>query len=934
MDIVYTGEWTWVARLGQLLIATGFAAALLAVFGYLKGSLGDGNEEWKRFGRKAYWVHVVSFFSVIVLIYILIFNHRYEFQYVWKYMNNGMPTSLQFASFWGGQEGGFLLWMFWHLVLSIFIIRKKGVWEGPVMTFFAAVQASLACMLLGVYFGDYQFGLDPFLLTREAPNNLGLPWTKLADYLTRVPMFEDGQGLNPLLQNYWMVIHPPTLFLGFASTVVPFAFALAGLWKKKYIEWMRPATPWAFFGVMILGTGILMGGAWAYEALSFGGFWAWDPVENSSLVPWILLVGGAHLLMVNRTKVTSVFSALFLIVGAHLLIVYSTFLTKSGILGDTSVHSFVDSGILPQLLVYLLAFAGLATIMMIRSTKERWVYIGVFAILFFVGYFGQAVIPTIIYVALLGFLLIKAYRKDIPKPKVEEELWSREFWIFIGSMVLLAAAIHISFQTSLNVFNKLLEPFEGVFTSLYESTEWPMAKSLADHSFAPNTDYKQSYHIVQVPLAFLFIMLIGFVQWLKYKNTDMKKFVKKISRSLIIAAVLMSVLLLFTEFRASDFPVAALVFACIFAFTSNFDYLISIAKGKWDRSGANIAHIGFSLLILGAVISTSQSEIISQNQIGNIQDLNTDLNNREDMLLMQNDTLQMGDYFISYTDRYVDGIHHKFTVQYFENIPRAYEKDDIVYYGGMVFEAKDDHIASRNFIEQMADNWRRIDFPNERHAKEAIRWSSGTKGDSLFTLEPRIQLNEQMGNAPEPDTRHMLHKDVYTHLKWARLSEPETDEEGFLEGRAHDVHAGDSMIVSNILVTFDDIIALPDSEKAANNIFVDDIALQVRMTLKEKGEEKVINPLWIVRDSQIIPDMVDVDDWGMRVLINRFDPTTQTINLTIWEHESIRRDFIVMQAVIFPQINVLWIGCLIMILGTTLAVRHRIRLARQPKLEE
>ncbi|MFT5958258.1 MAG: cytochrome c-type biogenesis protein CcmF, partial [Flavobacteriales bacterium] len=458
--------------------------------------------------------------------------------------------------------------------------------------------------------------------------------------------------------------------------------------------------------------------------------------------------------------------------------------------------------------------------------------------------------------------------------------------------------------------------------------------SLADHSFAPNTDYKQSYHIVQVPLAFLFIMLIGFVQWLKYKKTDMKKFVKKISRSLIIATVLMSVLLLFAEFKTSDFPVAALVFACIFAFTSNFDYLISIAKGKWDKSGASIAHIGFSLLILGAVISTSQSEIISQNQIGNIQDLNTDLNNREDMLLMQNDTLQMGDYFISYTDRHVDGIHHKFTVQYFENIPRAYKKDEIVYYGGMVFEAKDDHVASRNFLEQMADNWRRIDFPNERHAKEAIRWSSGTKGDSLFTLEPRIQLNEQMGNAPEPDTRHMLHKDVYTHLKWARLSEPETDEEGFLEGRAHDVHVGDSMIVSNILVTFDDIVALPDSEKALNNIFIDDIALQVRMTLKEKGEEKIINPLWIVRDSQIIPDMVDVDDWGMRVLINRFDPTTQTINLTIWEHESIRRDFIVMQAVVFPQINVLWIGCLIMILGTTLAVRHRIRLAKQSKKEE
>lgn len=929
MEIVYNGEWYWAATLGRILVASGFVAALLALFGYIKGSLGEGNESWKSFARKAYWIHIISFLGVIVLIYVLLFNYRYEFQYVWKYLNNEMPTSLKFASFWGGQEGGFLLWMFWHLVLSVIILRKRGKWEGPVMTFMAAIQASLACMLLGIYFGDYQFGLDPFLLLRESPDYIGLPWTRNADYLTSLPLFSNGQGLNPLLQNYWMVIHPPTLFLGFASTSVPFAFALAGLWKKQYIEWMRPATPWAFFGIMILGTGILMGGAWAYEALSFGGFWAWDPVENSSLVPWILLVGGAHLLMVNRTKVTSVFSALFLIVGSHLLIVYSTFLTKSGILGDTSVHSFVDSGILPQLLMYLLVFAGIATLMMIKSTKERWMLSGMFAVLFIVGLVGQAVIPVIIYLLLLGILLIKAYRKDIPRPKVEEELWSREFWIFIGSMVLLAAAIHISFQTSINVYNKLLEPFEGMFTSLYESTNWEFAKTLADHSFAPNTDYKESYHIVQVPLAFLFITLIGFTQFLKYKKTDVKKFMKKIARSFVAAAVLFLMVLMWAEFTPSDFPVAALVFACIFAVTANFDYLVSIAKGKWDKSGASIAHIGFALVIFGAVISTSQSDIISQNQIGNIQELNEDLNNREDILLMQNDTLPMGEYFISYTDRFIDGIHYKFEVQYFENIPKAYKKDQVVYYGGMVFEAKEDHIAGRNFIEEMAENWRRIDFPNQRHANEAVRWVNGTPGDSLFTLTPRIQLNEQMGNAPEPDTRHFLGQDVYTHLKWARLKEPETDEDGYLEGRSHDVHVGDSMLVSNILITFDDIEAVADSEKVENNLLPNDIALKVNMTLSEKGKKKQISPLWIVRDSLIVPDLYEIEDWGLKTLVNRFDPMSQTINMTVWEHKSIRRDFIVMQAVVFPQINILWIGCIIMVLGTALAVRHRIQLARK-----
>jgi cytochrome c-type biogenesis protein CcmF len=103
----------------------------------------------------------------------------------------------------------------------------------------------------------------------------------LPDYLSK-EAFQDGRGLNPLLQNYWMTIHPPTLFLGFSSTLFPFVFAIAGLWRGDIKGWMRPAVPWAFFGVMILGTGILMGGAWAYEALGFGGFWAWDPVENAS----------------------------------------------------------------------------------------------------------------------------------------------------------------------------------------------------------------------------------------------------------------------------------------------------------------------------------------------------------------------------------------------------------------------------------------------------------------------------------------------------------------------------------------------------------------------------------------------------------------------------------------------------------------------------
>ncbi|WP_306643413.1 cytochrome c biogenesis protein CcsA [Sanyastnella coralliicola] len=932
-DIVYQGEWTWAATLGRFLIAGGFAAAIAGFIGYLMGALGKGNESWKRFGRTAFIVHAVSFLLVIVLIYTLIFNHRYEFQYIWKHLNNQMGTPLQFSCFWGGQEGGFLLWMFWHIVLALIFIRRRSTWEAPVMAIIASVQAWLACMLLGVYFGDYQFGIDPFLLIREAPENIGLPWTRNAEYLS-LPLFADGQGLNPLLQNYWMVIHPPTLFLGFASTLMPFAFAIAGLWKKQYIEWMRPATPWAFFGIMILGTGILMGGAWAYEALSFGGFWAWDPVENSSLVPWLLLVGGGHLLMVNRNKVTSVFSALFLIMGSFILIVYSTFLTKSGILGDTSVHSFVDSGILPQLLVYLLFFSGVGAVMMLKHIRWRWMIATFWAVLLAIGIWGSSKATmnvTIVFLASLAAVLIIAYAKHIPRPKVEEDLWSREFWIFIGSVILLVAGIQISFATSIPVFNKLLEPYSETFMGLHESTGWAWFKSLADHNFAPSTDMEAAYHVYQVPLAFLFIMLIGFTQWLKYKKTDPKKFLGQIVRSFVAAGALLMLVLLFFDFSAGEFPRIALVFATIFAVTSNFDYLVSMVKGKWDKSGSAIAHIGFGLLIFGAVISTSQKDIISQNQMGDITTLNNDFDNREDILLLQGDTLQMGDYFISYKDRYDKGIHVMFEIDYFEMVPKQFKEGDVIFFSNMFFEAKEDHLASRTFIRDMESKWRTIPLPNERHAREAQRWVAGIPGEKLFTLEPRVQLNEQMGNAPEPDTKHFIHQDLYTHIKWGQISPPETDEEGFLGGRAHDLHVGDSLLVSNVLVTIDSLSAVPDSLKPAYSLLEKDIALRVHCSLRERNRVEAIDPLYIIRDSLIVPDAQTYDNWGLKFLVNSFNPVDQNINMTIWEHESIRRDFIVMQAVIFPQINILWLGCIIMIIGTTLAVRHRIKLSKRPK---
>ncbi len=165
----------------------------------------------------------------------------------------------------------------------------------------------------------------------------------------------DGHGLNPLLQNFWMIIHPPMLFLGFSSLAVPFVLAVAALGQRNYKNWMNSALPWVLFSALALGAGLMLGGYWAYGVLGWGGWWGWDPVENSSLVPWIVTIILVHTMLVQIVTGKLVRTNFVLAILAYLLVVYSTFLTRSGILANSSVHSFVDPGTFAYVLLVLLA---------------------------------------------------------------------------------------------------------------------------------------------------------------------------------------------------------------------------------------------------------------------------------------------------------------------------------------------------------------------------------------------------------------------------------------------------------------------------------------------------------------------------------------------------------------------------------------------------
>ena len=921
----YLGEWMWAAYLGRFLVALALATSLLSTLAFVRGNV--------QLGRRAFLAHAGSTLGVIALIFLLFFGHRYEFEYIWKHLNNEMPMRFVLSAFWGGQEGGFLLWMFWHNVLALSVLRRADSWQREVMAVLSAIEAFLSVMLLGIYFGDFQLGLDPFMLLREAPNNLGLPWTARADYLTSFPQFADGKGLNPLLQNYWMTIHPPTLFLGFAACSVPFAYAVGALWRRDFRGWIKPVLPYSFFAVGILGAGILMGGAWAYEALSFGGFWAWDPVENSSLVPWMVLVAASHLLLINRNrkKSTALFSTVYLNILAFLLVLYSTFLTKSGVLGDTSVHSFVDSGILPQLLAYLLSFVTLGHLMLLEDLDSRKIYGGLALGTMGLVAAGQPALGLLAFLGVMAAAAIRAFRREFRSDEEEDALWSREFWMFVGSLLLVLGAVHITWQTSVPVFNHFLEPFSPLLSWAEGVTGWTVLGDLAQHDLAPGTDLDRTYHLVQVPLAVLIFMLIGLAQWLKYKNSDIRVVAGKLVRATLGATALTGSLVVMYDFESHEIPRVALLFATLFAALSNADYIVQMWKGRLDTMGSPLAHVGFALTIFGAVISTAQKNVISQNRIGDISTLNEELNNATDLLLMEGDTLPMGPYFVSYRKRRQEGIHVLFDMTYFERSPKTYALGQIVAHEGMLWQALDDHKASPQFDDDIERHWNFLPFPQESQTSRATRWVNGTPGDEVFTLSPRIQLNAQMGNAPEPDTKHFLFRDLYTHIKWGRVTPPETDENGWLGGQSQEFVVGDSMFVGGVLMTIDSLRVIQDEERPERGLLDDDLALAACLGLRRARTMEVHDPLYIVRGSTVVPDLYEAEGWGLRFRIEAFDPEQETIEMTVWEHESVRKDFVVMQAVIFPQINWLWLGCVLMTLGSFQAVRMRIRQRKSPR---
>ena len=814
----FEGEHLLPGQIGQFFVLLAFIASIISTIGFATASFKKDlieKKSWLNFARIAFITQLISAVIIFATIFYICANHYFEYMYAYKHASKELEPKYLLACIWEGQEGSFLLWTCWHSILGLFIILKSKEWEAPVMTVISFAQFFLLMMLIGIYAGDVRLGSSPFTLTR---NEIAGPIFSQPNYLSFI---KDGIGLNVLLRNYWMVIHPPILFLGFASTIIPFAYAYAGIQTKRFGDWITPALPWALFCATVLGVGIMMGGKWAYESLSFGGYWAWDPVENASLVPWLILVGGLHTMVIFKATGHSLKASYIFAFLTFIFILYSTFLTRTGILGDTSVHAFTDAGkaINVMILLFLAAFT----------------------------------LPSLI--------LFLAHSKKMPAIQKEESTNSREFWMFIGSLVFFLAAMFIIAKTSVPVYNKIF------------------GKNIAQPE-----DVEFSYNKVIVLVAIIIGLLSAVTQYFKYKKTESTYILKKIALPTLIAAIITVLLAIFyplTYYKGGAGFLGAVyvaLFATIYSVISNAAYIWSGLNGKLKAAGGSIAHIGFALMIVGILISSSNKKVISNSsanginlQISGKDPLTKQTDNPlENLTLIRQVPATMGAYEVTYLR---DSFGN-------EKGRRFYE---------LLFQRKDKN--SKKVLEQ-------------------------------FTLWPDVYIMKDNNMSSNPDTKSYLGKDVFTYISYAINNSNKAEDTA--QFKIKDMAPGDTAFYSNGIIILNSVVKNPDNEKY--HFKPTDAALMADITLISKDSMHYKASPLIQIDSLGV-NQVDDTVYAQNMYV-KFAGVTDSKKIKIGIKESDKLiEYVTLKAYVFPYINLVWLGLIVMALGIIMSAVKRAKLS-------
>jgi len=818
MDNPFKGEHLLPGHLGQFFTILAFGSSLFAAISYYFATNNPTDISWKRLGRIGARINMIAVVGIGACLYYIIINHLFEYYYAWEHSSRALPTHYIISSFWDGQEGSFWLWTFWQGVLSNILIWKAKSWESPVLAVISLSQAIVATMLIGVEIFGSRIGTSPFILLRDAINlkeSAPIFATNPELYHNYLTYIKDGNGMNPLLQNYWMVIHPPTLFLGFASMVVPFAYAIAGLWQKRYTEWIKPALSYSLFAMMVLGTGIIMGAFWAYESLSFGGFWAWDPVENASIIPWLILVGAVHVMIVYKNTKHSYITATILTLTSFVLVLYASFLTRSGVLGDTSVHAFTDAGMFWHLVADVVIFLVLAVVLL----AIRW--------------------------------------KELPRTTKDEETYSREFWMFVGAIFLCLSCFHLVVVSSIPVWNLMFGT-----------------------KLAPPIDPVKHYNIVQASFAVVVTLLTGFTQFLKYKKTDSAKFFISTVVYLVVAALITLPIIYFTGANKLQFVFILIMMGAIYSVLANGKVLIDAFKGKLKLAGSAVAHIGFGLIMIGALISAGTSKVISENTTG--QDFGADFvkvknNPRENIILYKNAPVVMGKYTVTYIGDSIAAPNHYFKVNY-----------KVIDAAGKVTEE--------------------------------------------FLLKPNAQANAKMGLIATPDTKHYLFSDLYTHVNMSNAiavgegteaaGHDEADDDKKYEAPIpYEVAVGDTIRFRDGYVVLRSIGKVDKVQDITLND--KDVAIGAKLHVVANSKTYDAEPIYMIRNNNAFDFARKVEDAGLKLRFTKVLPQKGKVEITLYQQPESAKKWIVMRAIQFPDINFLWSGTIIMVIGILLSIFRR-----------
>ncbi len=543
-----------------LLAATPFSTGLgqsakfilLLAIGMFTGSaivaiIGKGQETRLKISKALFYAGSTGlFFAFGVLVHLFI-SHQFQFRYVANH--SALDHEIQFllAGVWSGQEGSFLLWAVASAIFGILTIGKTRQYQAWYTAIYAFFLAGLAAIL------SFE---SPFTLI---PNG---------------DQIINGTGMSPTLMNYWIVIHPPTIFLGFGSLTVLFAWGLAAILHRDLDSWIKMVRPWAILGLTLLGVGLCMGGFWAYETLGWGGFWMWDPVENTSFVPWLAVAAFIHGIFVQLARGKWKLGNALLAGLPFILFCYGTFLTRSGFLGDTSVHSFAK-----------------------MDSNALWLLIGI----------GTLSLSALTGVGIWGSKNLKV-QTDL-KPRIKSKINRESFYTF-GIWTLV---------------------FFGITTGIGMSV--PFLQSVAKQQ--PKVVEEHLYHQVLAwpfPFIALAMAIAPFITW---PGLTAKELLNKLINTLAVSIGIIGFMLLWVKWAGQEIPLGNLVIGipgfpaeptktihffgnvnvnattwvmilswlCVFGIVASINRTFSFFKRSKTSIGGVLTHIGVFATVLGLIFS-------------------------------------------------------------------------------------------------------------------------------------------------------------------------------------------------------------------------------------------------------------------------------------------------------------------------------------------